>query len=426
MRVFTVLLCMGLLFSTVQAANNVEIHFNYPADTVYVGVANKLEIWIENDVTITGKSLALEFSGYAGQVDWNGSYGNRAPLNEENDAFEAFPGLAINYGNLYDNYLPDSILFGGIVMIPAEIGLEPGSMRLCYSMMFTIPAGESEGSICVDNIFYPPAGEWLFYQRYGPEFAPEFNGCSNTATYIPDCDAVCFPVAIAPAPVAEFSFSPDSGDYPLDVDFFDYSTNYPTEWHWLFGDGGSSSEQNPTHTYTFAGIFFPLLIVTNSSGTDTLVSPDAITVTTPQAPVGVTLTCPDTKETYGGVTDTILYVVDNNTEYPGDFNFMASDSLGWFMSPTFYQFHMDAYTLENIYVEVLVPASLGIGVQNKITGSVVLQTNPMITDTAICRMIIIDGICGDVNLDGMVNVSDAVYLINYVFNGGPSPCEQSK
>ncbi|MFH2055989.1 MAG: dockerin type I repeat-containing protein [bacterium] len=28
----------------------------------------------------------------------------------------------------------------------------------------------------------------------------------------------------------------------------------------------------------------------------------------------------------------------------------------------------------------------------------------------------------DVNCDGMVNITDAVYLISYIFNGGPAPC----
>lgn len=31
--------------------------------------------------------------------------------------------------------------------------------------------------------------------------------------------------------------------------------------------------------------------------------------------------------------------------------------------------------------------------------------------------------CGDVNLDGVTNVSDIGYLINYVFSGGPPPCK---
>jgi hypothetical protein len=29
---------------------------------------------------------------------------------------------------------------------------------------------------------------------------------------------------------------------------------------------------------------------------------------------------------------------------------------------------------------------------------------------------------GDANCDATVSVSDAVYLINYLFKGGPSPC----
>lgn len=32
-------------------------------------------------------------------------------------------------------------------------------------------------------------------------------------------------------------------------------------------------------------------------------------------------------------------------------------------------------------------------------------------------------LCGDVNLDGRVNVSDASYLLNYIFHNGPPPCK---
>jgi hypothetical protein len=34
--------------------------------------------------------------------------------------------------------------------------------------------------------------------------------------------------------------------------------------------------------------------------------------------------------------------------------------------------------------------------------------------------------CGDVDLSGGVDVDDIVYLINYVFSGGPPPCEPPK
>ncbi len=30
--------------------------------------------------------------------------------------------------------------------------------------------------------------------------------------------------------------------------------------------------------------------------------------------------------------------------------------------------------------------------------------------------------CADVNLDGLVDIADIIYLINYIFIGGPEPC----
>ena len=41
-----------------------------------------------------------------------------------------------------------------------------------------------------------------------------------------------------------------------------WSTNYSVTWDWDFGDGNSSTQQNPTHTYTNNGIYTPCLTVT--------------------------------------------------------------------------------------------------------------------------------------------------------------------
>ena len=35
-------------------------------------------------------------------------------------------------------------------------------------------------------------------------------------------------------------------------------------------------------------------------------------------------------------------------------------------------------------------------------------------------------LAGDANCDGTVNISDAVYLISYIFSGGPAPCAGCK
>lgn len=43
-----------------------------------------------------------------------------------------------------------------------------------------------------------------------------------------------------------------------------------TAWEWDFGDGGTSSERNPTHTYTDYGEFTVSLTVTNANGSETI------------------------------------------------------------------------------------------------------------------------------------------------------------
>jgi len=84
-------------------------------------------------------------------------------------------------------------------------------------------------------------------------------------------------------PVANFSGSPTSGNYPLAVSFTDLSTNSPTSWSWTFGDGGTSTSQNPSHTYTSAGTFTVTLTATNSCGSDGETKTGYITVTEPSS-----------------------------------------------------------------------------------------------------------------------------------------------
>jgi PKD repeat protein len=66
------------------------------------------------------------------------------------------------------------------------------------------------------------------------------------------------------------------------VAFTDASTD-PSGWAWDFGDGNTSTEQNPTNTYTAAGTYTVCLVVTNPCSADTSCS--SITVTACATPV---------------------------------------------------------------------------------------------------------------------------------------------
>jgi PKD repeat protein len=76
--------------------------------------------------------------------------------------------------------------------------------------------------------------------------------------------------ALQTPPVAAFSGTPLSGSISFITTFTDASTNTPTSWVWNFGDGGSSTSQNPTHTYSVAGTYSVSLTATNSGGSNTL------------------------------------------------------------------------------------------------------------------------------------------------------------
>ena len=71
-------------------------------------------------------------------------------------------------------------------------------------------------------------------------------------------------------PTAAFSpTATTTGDAPLTVQFTDTSSGNPTSWLWNFGDGATSSQRNPSHTYDRGGVFTVNLVVSNNVGSDT-------------------------------------------------------------------------------------------------------------------------------------------------------------
>lgn len=55
----------------------------------------------------------------------------------------------------------------------------------------------------------------------------------------------------------------------LSYQFLDVSIGYPTSWTWDFGDGTTSTEQNPIHIFLDYGVYWVCLTIANDSCTDT-------------------------------------------------------------------------------------------------------------------------------------------------------------
>lgn len=87
------------------------------------------------------------------------------------------------------------------------------------------------------------------------------NGCTASATTT---------ITVNPVPAAAFTSNIVAGCTPVCVNFAD-SSSVPapgviTAWNWDFGDGNTSTQQNPQHCYTTPGMYTVILQVKTSDG----------------------------------------------------------------------------------------------------------------------------------------------------------------
>ncbi len=114
----------------------------------------------------------------------------------------------------------------------------------------------------------------------------------TTATTTATTTTVTTTSATGSGAEAAFFGAPRTGRAPLTVTFMDTSTGSPASWDWDFGDGETSTLQNPSHTYNGPGAYKVTLIVTGGGSSDELALPNYITVIPPTSPVTTQTTAP--------------------------------------------------------------------------------------------------------------------------------------
>ena len=162
-------------------------------------------------------------------------------------------------------------------------------------------------------------------------------------------------------PTASFSASQTSGPAPLPVQFTDTSTGYITNWSWTFGDGGTSTSQNPSHTYTNPGIYTVTLTAGGPGGSSNPQTTSITVIPTITAsagvngsisPSGAVTVIPGTNQTFS-FTPAAGYQVSSITV---DGSAVAAAS---------------SYTFTNVTSNHTISVSFGI---NNYTGPVVFQS----------------------------------------------------
>lgn len=104
-----------------------------------------------------------------------------------------------------------------------------------------------DSTLCIPGL---PAGDYVL----------KFGGCNHDGIG----QTLEFTVSGAAAPQSQFSADPEQGCAPLEVAFLNQSVN-ADQYLWDFGDGTTSTGENPVHTFLETGSYSITLTATNSS-----------------------------------------------------------------------------------------------------------------------------------------------------------------
>lgn len=165
-----------------------------------------------------------------------------------------------------------------------EYGPDPNPANLWYPITggVSIPAQNTLLGVWTTSII--PDGAYQLrlrvYLRDGTTQQTSINNVrvQNTAP-TPQPSAT----ASVPRPIAAFTQNVTTGQAPLTVNFQNQSSGQVTSTTWNFGDGATSTQTNPSHTFNTAGLYNVTLTVAGPGGSSNV--SQQINVQSPTAPV---------------------------------------------------------------------------------------------------------------------------------------------
>ncbi len=266
-------------------------------------------------------------------------------------------------------FFPTSITFPTqpvIVVIPTSVPpvvLPPTTFPINIVILSPIPGNVVAGNVQVlGSASHPQFLQYqleygpdpnpgnLWYPATAPQFAPVLNnilGIWNT-TIIPDGryqlrlrvylrdgrieqtvvgginvqnrvnTPVPSPTPEIPRPIAAFTQDVTSGQVPLTVRFTNQSSGSITAVQWTFGDGVSSTEINPVHTYSTPGLYTVTLTVSGPGGSSNVSR--QIAANSPAAPVAAFVT-----DVQGGFAPLTVQFINQSTGNITAFQWNFSD-----------------------------------------------------------------------------------------------------
>lgn len=160
------------------------------------------------------------------------------------------------------------------IVLPVTSGCAP--LNISFSAKSNIPITNYNWNSGDGSVSLAPTGTFTYNNQGTFQLSGNFQnaqGCS---------ERLVIPINVLPRPVADFSATPTEGcGTPLNVQFTS-GTPDAVSHSWNFGDGGSSTLQNPVKTYTQSRIFTVRYVAINAAGCrDTITKRDFIKIGPP-------------------------------------------------------------------------------------------------------------------------------------------------
>ncbi len=158
-------------------------------------------------------------------------------------------------------------VFNNILQVGHPVEVDYTSTSNCEGTLFSFMDNSIEPA---DSVLWN-FGDGNFSTEENPQHTFNQGGCFNVSLirYTQDCPsegqlAECLLIESAPTAIF-FNNNPAGCTLPHTLSYAASSTSAVT-WSWNFGDGTTSTEQQPTHTYENFGIYPVRLTITNPNG----------------------------------------------------------------------------------------------------------------------------------------------------------------
>ena len=412
-RVFLAILLLAVAYMPAGAADYIRID----EDSTFIGATFDLDFIVTRECPdptfITGINNGFTLTA-TGSATW--TFNSFTP---DPTASGWFDLTGLLYNNFIDGTSPDSIMVGAAGM---TTGMPIVSEQLCFTL--TLDMGPGVGEICIDSAFVSPSGTWGWYYMtcgHGDGTRPDFlDDDLNTGS--PFCITVwdttgCASPTITSVPAGNELSGSHCSALSFDFDANPGSGMYITGWSLVSGPGTINSATGVYDVGAMASGTYPVAIQVQNNCNK--VDDYAFNVVFTNNPPSLSIAADPPGTISGGLVfgwdfdatdpdfcDDILFTTDGGTPPPTNVPTMDPET-GVFLWQTD---ESDAGMVYTFRIEA------SDSQPEKASDIYWLQI----------RVISSQPECGDVDLSGDVDIDDVVYLVNFIFSGGPPPCEPTE